>query len=301
MKWIKNRDYTQEGDYDVMTREFLISRGFCCHSGCKNCPYQKDQQNELHQHQSKLVSLVPSWTETLMAAGGNVVGCTRFCIHPKDLVQKCTKLGGTKSLNLDKLQRLQPDFVIMDKEENTKDMAAACPFPILPSHVRSLEDLKEELQHFSQQLQLPELLNYSLRVDNILEKRKNNSTTKSLPGVLEWWRKPEKDLTNYRLVYLIWKNPYMCISPSTYIGSVLNTLGWGGQLWSPQTKGLYPELDLAEIPPQSLLLFSSEPYPFASFKEEFLNTFPSQPAALIDGESYSWFGLRSLRFLEDHL
>ncbi len=295
MKRIAGRDYTQEGPYDVMSREFLISRGFCCNSGCRNCPYKNGNENKI-----KIVSFVPSWTETLLAAGGNVIGCTRYCIHPKDLVRSCVKLGGTKSLDLPKIQDLKPDFVIMDKEENTKAMAESCPFPIIPSHIRSLEDLEKELKNLAHQLHLPELLSYSKRVNTILNKVSLNKKSEEIPGVLDWWRKPEQAFSDYSFIYLIWKNPFRCVTQNTYIGSILKALGFGDQLWAPQNRGLYPEFDLSEIPPKSILLFSSEPYPFAKYKETYLDSQSIHPAALLDGESFSWFGLRSLRFLEDH-
>jgi len=309
MKTIENRDYIREGPYEVLSREFLISRGYCCQSGCRNCPYQikKSTGNtdgntdtintNMIDRRLKIVSFVPSWTETLLAAGGNIIGCTRYCIHPKDLTETCVKVGGTKSFDLHKIQNLKPDVVIMDKEENTKLMSEKCPFPILPSHVCSLEDLQLELETFSHQLQLPDLLSYSLRVNKLLNQ--TALKTQGISGVLDWWKKPEEDLSHYQLVYLVWKKPFMCITRGTFIGSVLNKLKLGDKLWFPQGRGLYPELELSDLPPKSILLFSSEPYPFAQFKEEYLQSQMPFPAALIDGESFSWFGLRSIRFLED--
>jgi len=363
MKRIENRDFTRDDPYEVMSREFLIMRGFCCESGCRHCPYKNiNSINPTNTNFPKLVSLVPSWTETLLAAGGHVVGCTRYCIHPKDLVQKCLKLGGTKSFNLNKIQELKPDFVIMDREENTKTMAEACPFPLISSHIRSLYDLHKELISFSQKLNLPELQSYAKRIELILSVNQFNNTknnlnkilkmdsdqasrmppikttlgitsqknssnpaeitrigehfdethndesilfettsTQEIPGILDWWKKPDDDLSNYHFIYVIWKKPFMCVTQQTYIGSMLSAFGLGNLLWAPQNKGLYPQIELAEIPSKSILLFSSEPYPFSKFKNEYLSSNLPFPAALIDGESYSWYGIRSLRFLEDHL
>ena len=71
----------------------------------------------------KVVSLVPSWTETLIEANVNVIGRTRFCIYPAQKVKDIAVVGGTKSVNIDQLSRLQPDFIVVDQQENTREMA----------------------------------------------------------------------------------------------------------------------------------------------------------------------------------
>jgi hypothetical protein len=87
----------------------------------------------------------------------------------------------------------------------------------------------------------------------------------------------------------------MAASPQTFIGSMLKELGYGSFLKS--WKATYPTLELAELDPErTVLLLSSEPYPFHKKKRE-LETLPFF-MALVDGESYSWFGLRSLEFFE---
>lgn len=300
MKLILNRDYTLEGDYQVMSREFLLARGYCCQSGCRNCPYKQ----KLFQNDSpKIVSLVPSWTETLMAAGANVVGCTRFCIHPKELTQNCVKVGGTKAFDTEKLLQLNPDFVLMDKEENTKEMFESCPFPVITTHIHSLIDLKMEMELLAKTLNLPTLRSYAQRLEILLKKSKNKHdlTADFIPGIVDWWKKPTQNIKNYTIIYVIWKNPYMCITKNTFIGSILEALGFGAQQWALLQDGKYLEFDFKEIPENSLLLFSTEPFPFKTFKDEYLKSQWPYPAALIDGESYSWFGLRSLRFLEEQM
>ena len=113
-----------------------------------------------------------------------------------------------------------------------------------------------------------------------------------LPGVLEWWRPPEQGIT--KVLYMIWKNPWMTVSRQTYIGSMLTTIGIGKLM--PEFQDKYPKITLAEhISPSTLILFSSEPYAFAKEREELLQF--NSPMALVDGESFSWFGIRSLRFL----
>ena len=69
----------------------------------------------------KIISLVPSITETLFDFGlttNDVIGKTKFCIHPSDLVKNVEVIGGTKNLNIEKIRSLKPDLIIANKEEN---------------------------------------------------------------------------------------------------------------------------------------------------------------------------------------
>jgi hypothetical protein len=114
-----------------------------------------------------------------------------------------------------------------------------------------------------------------------------------LPGMLEWIRKPDREPG--QLLYLIWRGPWMTVSAHTYIGSMLSHLGFADRL--PSFPERYPKIDLAHFDPEkTVLLFSSEPYPFGQKKRELLSL--DFPSALVDGEAFSWFGLRGLRFLQ---
>src|SRR5690625_5476757 len=75
----------------------------------------------------RIVSLCPAITETLfhLQLQEEVVGRTRFCIHPHDEVETVINVGGTKDIKLERIQQLQPDLIIAEKEENTKEMVAA--------------------------------------------------------------------------------------------------------------------------------------------------------------------------------
>lgn len=90
----------------------------------------------------RVVSMVPSWTETLLEAGRDaadfeLVGRTRYCVHPADLAASITAVGGTKEINWDRVSELKPDLVIFDREENPKSMADRSPYPWL-AHPRAL-------------------------------------------------------------------------------------------------------------------------------------------------------------------
>lgn len=334
---ISGRDYTEQTDGRIVfSREFLLARGTCCGSDCLNCPFEFEKQLPKHQVVQDLrpvISMVPSWTETLISAGANVVGRTRFCIHPNDRVRKIKVLGGTKNVSPDFKEAMsflaeksrpshERPLVILDKEENPKDFEAlfqneGC--EVFASEVTSLHSFSRELKNLS--ALFPNLssvacnLNlYSDRVEKLLQ---HNASTNGGPfGFGEAFIADKRSSSSIdlkelsrniqrgeaQIAYVIWKSPWMCVGPGTYIESVLQwlfnrpstshlttSLLWTGS----RGKGKYPEFDLEEVPENTVLVYSSEPYPFG--KEVSL----LRPGILVDGERISWFGIRSIRYLED--
>lgn len=246
----------------------------------------------------RVVSLVPSLTETLLEAGADVVGRTRFCVHPKDKVQHIPRVGGTKDWNLEKIRSLRPDLLVLDREENPKFMSEGHEIPWVATHVRSLSDMPETLALLNKALQLPSLLDLRERWERVMMGPQAPSSLEpswdSFPGLLDWIQKPADEVRE--IVYMIWKDPWMGISSDTFIGSVLAHLGYKAYLKTYPVK--YPELKLESFDPKTtLFLFSSEPYPF-SRKLALLREL-NVPSALVNGEFFSWFGVRSLRFLEE--
>lgn len=243
----------------------------------------------------RVVSLVPSWTETLLAAGVNVVGRTRFCVHPAPLVPGIPAVGGTKDLREEELAALAPDLVIVDKEENLPFMAQAGggAWRTHITHVRAADDISAELEA------LAALLNNEYLRGLAAEWREELShphypdrRAKDFPGVIDWIRRPVAEPET--ILYLIWRGPWMAAGPDTFVGSLISHLGYGARL--PKFAEKYPKLDLSDFDPATtLLLFSSEPYPFGAKVAE-LGAL-GFPAALVDGEAFSWFGIRSLAFL----
>jgi ABC-type Fe3+-hydroxamate transport system substrate-binding protein len=241
----------------------------------------------------RVISLVPSWTETLLASGVNIVGRTRFCVHPSEQVQAIPAVGGTKDLDREKIKALRPDLLLLDKEENLPWMAELA--PVHCTHVQNTDDVPRELLGLAKIFGNPQLLSLAEEWRKQLEAPAfPRSRAMEIPGVLEWLRPPEQEPET--ILYLIWRHPWMAVSRNTFVGSMLTQVGFGGRIPSFQEK--YPKLDLGAFDPQkTLLLFSSEPYPFAKKAKELLSL--DFPSAVVDGEAYSWFGLRSLRFLQE--
>lgn len=261
----------------------------------------------------RVVSLVPSWTETLLVAGVDVIGRSRFCIHPKAQVKTIPKVGGTKDWNWQKILDLKPDLIILDREENPKFMADQTEIETLSTHVRSIHDMPEALEVLATRLsnerlgqmaqEWIELIHPDLdddvatpldpQVDLKIDLKTDLKIDLSLlPGVISWERRPSQPIN--KIVYVIWRDPWMRVGRLTFIGSVLKHIGVGDLL--DEGPELYPKFELKDYTPAStLFLFSSEPYPFLRYKLELAAL--DFPHAFVDGEKFSWFGDRAFQFL----
>lgn len=246
----------------------------------------------------RVISLVPSLTETLLESGVEVVGRTRFCVHPSSQVQAIPIVGGTKDMNLALIKKLQPDLVILDREENKKEMADALPFPLHATHVEDHQSLSFELRRLDQLLARPVLCRWA----DVAEECRLNPRVwdwSAIPGELSRLdsktqaKTQAKDTPFQKIVYVIWKNPWMAVSKKTFIGSTLSILGAQELLAESEEKYFTFDWEKESQNPDHFFLYSSEPYPFHK----------KPPAAsvsgssIVDGEAYSWFGIRNLRFL----
>jgi ABC-type Fe3+-hydroxamate transport system substrate-binding protein len=95
-----------------------------------------DQLGTIHTFENtpkRIISLVPSQTELLYDLGleDEIVGITKFCVHPFHFKSTKEIIGGTKTIKFDKIKALQPDIIIANKEENTQEIVeqlrAICP------------------------------------------------------------------------------------------------------------------------------------------------------------------------------
>lgn len=255
-----------------------------------------------------IVSMVPSWTETLLEVGATVVGRTRYCVHPAAAVGNIPILGGTKDMDRTRLHSLNPDLFILDREENPKAMAEGhSNLQIFATHIESVKDVAPALEKLSLSFRAAgesEVAENLIGLANRWRSRLANPPLalhvwSKLPGVIEWINPPQSDdLNSSKIVYIIWRDPWMLASSDTFIGSVLELLGLTVATvdLSNQASKKYPEIQLESFPPDTVLLFSSEPFPFHKKRAE-LKQLPFT-SCLVDGESFSWFGLRTLRFLE---
>jgi hypothetical protein len=264
----------------------------------------------------RVVSMVPSWTETLIRAGVNVVGRTRYCIHPADMVESIPIVGGTKDLNISVLNSIKHDLLILDREENPKRFVTRISTPWWASAVDdyqslsvALNELSEIVAKFDAQATYnanPSIAHFSSPAAKLKSwadmalaihlQEPQQTGFLSLPGVIEWLNPPTGNETN--LVYMIWRNPWIAVSRGTFIGAGLAKFGYGSLINVSAEK--YPKINLDDLDPKTtIILFSSEPYLFRQESEE-LRRLPFK-SALIEGESFSWFGYKSISFMAKHI
>jgi ABC-type Fe3+-hydroxamate transport system substrate-binding protein len=225
----------------------------------------------------RIVSLVPSQTELLHALGleNEVVGITKFCIHPGDWFNNKTRVGGTKDFKIDIIRSLAPDLILANKEENTSDLIHTLQkeFPVWTSDIHNLDDALKMIESVGV------LTGKEITAANIVTGcRRNFESLKRASG-------------NQRVLYMIWRNPWMCAGTDTFIHDMLRRSGFQNASDLPR----YPEMSLsqiAELAPDCIFL-SSEPYPFkAKHIEELASMLPKSRIVLVDGEYFSWYGSR---------
>jgi ABC-type Fe3+-hydroxamate transport system substrate-binding protein len=233
---------------------------------------------ELSYIPKKIVSLVPSQTELLFDLGlhDEVVGITKFCIHPKTWATTKSKVGGTKKLDITFIKALQPDLIIANKEENVKEQVEALAklFPVWVTNVNTLQDALTMITDIGQ------LTSSIPKAKQIANQIKNNFETLSA------------STKNIKTAYLIWQKPYMTVGGNTFISNMLTTCGFVN-IFANENR--YPQITIEQLKALNckLLLLSSEPYPFkekhiAYFEEQLPNT----KIKIVDGEMFSWYGSR---------
>ena len=198
-------------------------------------------------------------------------------MHPSHLRKQVTVVGGTKKVHVDKVAALKPDFVIANKEENTKEDIEAIEqlCPVYISDIKSPDDATELINA------LGEVFDITPLTDNL---------NKQLQEVI-----PTHLFENQRVAYLIWQNPYMTIGADTYIQSILSTIGLDNAF---SHLDRYPQITNEDLKAANLdyVFLSSEPFPF---KQKHIDTLASHlPRAkimLVDGEAFSWYGTRLLK------
>ena len=238
----------------------------------------------------KIVSLVPSQTELLCYLGleKELVGITKFCIHPESKFMSTTKVGGTKNINYKKIMELQPDLIIGNKEENEKEQIEnlSKKSPVWLSDVNDLEDAFEMIS------QIGKITNREHIAEPFVKKLKINFTRFSK----KYDNSPKKSAA-----YLIWRKPYMIAANNTFINEMLSIAGFKN-IYSYLDR--YPEITLdklAKAQPEIILL-SSEPFPFKEKHIFEIREFcPDSIIKIVDGEMFSWYGnrlLQAIRYFE---
>ena len=239
---------------------------------------------------ARIVSLVPSITELVCELGlaEQLVGRTGFCIHPREAVRRIRKVGGTKDVDLDKLRSLRPTHVILNIDENRKEDARA-----LAGFVPGLI-----VTHPLSPLDNPAL--YRLIGGIFGRAREAEALCGRFKDAYDALRSAMDAFPNERVLYLIWRKPWMTVSRDTYISRMLALVNW--ETVPAGSAERYPtiELDGAVLDEADTVLLSSEPFMFREKHLAEMRTLPAfrgKKIALIDGEMTSWYGSRAIKGL----
>jgi ABC-type Fe3+-hydroxamate transport system substrate-binding protein len=239
---------------------------------------------------ARIVSLVPSITELVCDLGlaDQLVGRTGFCIHPRAALTRIPKVGGTKSVSLEKIRALAPTHVIVNVDENRKETADA---------------LAEFVPHLIVTHPLSPLDNLALyRQIGLAFGRVREAEALCSRFEISFQEIEKQSFQQRKILYLIWKEPWMTVSRDTYVS---RTLGLFGLHTLPESAAVrYPEISLEEtwLRDVESVLLSSEPYRFQQKHLDEISSALGKPARLIDGEMTSWYGSRAilgLRYLAD--
>ena len=242
----------------------------------------------------RIVSLVPSITETLFALGldsKQIVGRTPWCIHPAKGVESIEVVGGTKTPNINKIERLKPDLIILDKEENPKefyDELIERGYKTFVSTVHSPTEVPEFLRRLgiaTGKKQIGESL--ALECEMAISDCKNA-------------------IAELSVLPMIWHEPLMSVSPRRYAGALLELVGFNVPDIEPDGNG-YPVVKSSHVFDHQIdgLLLSSEPHEFAEkegqalIAEIFRTTGKKIWYEMINGEYLTWFGSRTSDAIRD--
>lgn len=227
----------------------------------------------------RIISIVPSQTELLFHLGldTEIIGITKFCIHPQSKFKAVAKVGGTKQLNIDQIKALKPDLIIANKEENERSQVEEL-MAIYPVWISDIHDLNSALE--------------MIRIVGLLVNRETEARA-LYNDIISRFTHLLLPALNLKVAYFIWRKPYMVAGSGTFIDNMLQRCG----LINAIDKKRYPEINSQEITDLNpdLIFLSSEPYPFKQKHiDEFKLMLPNAKVILVDGEMFSWYGSRLL-------
>lgn len=234
----------------------------------------------LERPPERIVSIVPSQTELLfdLDLADQVVGVTRYCVHPAGEVKEKTQVGGTKKIYHQRVIDLEPDLIIANKEENRReDVEKLC--EVCPVWISDVDDLPSSLDMIRQVGEITHRRTQGMKMAAEIER-----SFRELPS-----------MDSQSVLYLIWKNPYMAVGSDTFIHRILER--WGlVNVCGHLTR--YPTLEEGDLTSlkADLILLSSEPFPFdESHIDEISDLAGTSRIFLVDGEMFSWYGPRLLK------
>ncbi len=259
----------------------------------------------------RVVSLVPSITELIVDLGlqRHLVGRTGFCIHPASQVQNIPKVGGTKALLLDKIKALAPTHVVVNVDENEKpdvDVLRQWVPHVVVTHPQSPQDNLALIDQLVAAFHPLDATTHSLVQERAQQLKQ------AIGGRYAALKAQQTQQVPQRVLYLIWREPWMTVARDTYIGRMLSLIGWdtwpdvqGGDGLHTPGAARYPVVKGNEAWLRDIqrVLLSSEPYRFGDQHVAEVQHWLQQQGAqaqvqLVDGEMLSWYGSRAVAGLD---
>jgi len=232
----------------------------------------------------RIVSLVPSQTELLcdLALDNELVGITKFCVHPFHLKATKTIVGGTKKVDFDKIRDLNPDFILCNKEENSYDMLPELE-KIAPTYFSDVNTIQDAIDLI---LRLGSIFNRRTESDNLAHK---------IEFKLNDFKQFAKDKPTRKVAYFIWAKPWMVAGNDTFINEML-ALNKFENIYANMSR--YPKVEINRIRHEGdpdVILLSSEPFPFKDEHAMEISSYTNRSITVFgDGEMFSWPGSRML-------
>lgn len=275
----------------------------------------------LREPPRRIISLVPSQTELLSSLGldEEVVGITRFCVHPPTWRSAKRIVGGTKLIREDRIRELRPDLVFANLEENTRQDVEMIEeiAPVFVTNVRTLEEAADMIESVGllvdragagAEVAAAIRTAFDLLVDELglheQERRTTASTGAARSPRRDSGRRGEArtsrsgtgrtphDAAAVRAAYLIWRDPFMSVGGDTFIHDMLSRGGFENVFGASIRYPTVSARDLIDARPDVVFL-SSEPFPFDdAHRSEIEDMLPQARVRLVDGQLFSWYGSR---------
>ena len=231
----------------------------------------------------RIISLVPSQSELLwdLCLQQELVGITKFCVHPKEMFSSVKRIGGTKTIKVAEIKKLAPDLIIANKEENQQEqIEELCKhYPVYISNIFTIQDALQMIEQVG-------LICDRESAAKELVKKINEQYTHFIN---------KNSRIENCVAYLIWREPYMVAGSTNFINQMLSICNLKNVFANHE--GRYPEIHIEELQKANpdVVLLSSEPYPFKMrHTKELQNHLPDAKIMLVDGEMFSWYGSRML-------
>lgn len=230
----------------------------------------------------RIVSLVPSLTELVCELDlvEQLVGRTGFCIHPRDIVRRIAKVGGTKDVNLGLLRELKPTHLLVNIDENRRQI---------------VDEVADFIPHIIVTHPCTPTDNFALyRLLGAIFGREQRAAELSheLEQALAEAARLRAGFEAENVLYLIWREPWMTVARATYISAMLAEVGWHTLPASSELR--YPELDWQLARAVARVFLATEPYHFKADDLPEVEALSGRPASIIDGEMLSWYGSRAI-------